>query len=143
MNKLFLFYILLIVFSLNSCSRSSEEFSSNKPITIFYFPFALETFHPITITNIEAGARCRFLLAANDENATQLFELLKNRTDGSIRNKFIRVKISEPGVGETYVDRFGGILIGYDQQGQLTHDALDRLKILMERLSIQHSCETE
>lgn len=147
MKKLLLFLFATATLSAGPCiNHAGGGVMPEQTLKVFYYPFALETFHPITTRDIESRARCRFVLDESSDDARRLLGWTNDIAPGLIDQKFIRVKItaSRTDIGDIYVDRLGGVLKAVDnQQGRVDEQVLRQLQSMMDRLSAERGCKTD
>ena len=97
---------LLVVFSL--CLMSSRIGAVEAEIKIFYVPFAVNTYVPITVDNIEQnGYTCKFGIRAHSDTGKSVLHILSSGIDGEIDNNLVRVKIIGPDTAVFYMDQDG------------------------------------
>jgi hypothetical protein len=137
------FISVLLTFSFLGCAEMRVSPMKSETIRIFYYPFNLQTFRPITTENIEEEAWCRFSMSSDEPDAEALLGLLTQTVDGVFDSRVVRLKVAGHRQRDIYVDIDAGTLEQPSgKQANLTPDAFIRLKDLMERLAAKHECET-
>ena len=74
-------------------------------VKIYYLPFELETFTPVTRQDIEKRANYVFILGIEDPMVVQITEYLSENIEGQFINKVVRMKTEGLSQGTLYVDR--------------------------------------
>jgi hypothetical protein len=124
-----------------SCLGASEQTMGTREVQIFYYPFHLETLHPITIDDIELKAPCRFSLPAEGAEVAALRRLFAKAERGTFDNRVVRLKIVGLAGGDVFADKDGGLLLGHGRkEAQLGEVAFDQLKELIESAGTAHGC---
>lgn len=81
-------------------------------ITLYYIPFDIETFLPITPDLIEGKADCVFRLDKSSDDASILKKIFNELVKGEFQKPVVRLKIIGLGEEDIFLDRDGGVLMG-------------------------------
>ncbi len=119
---------LFLVFSLfgSGCIAQSEYMNYSK---IYYVPIGVETYIPVTTSNIEELAVKIGRL--EDKYVRQFVRLLEEAKAGSFDSEYVRAKLIVPKVGIIYLDNKGGAMYSQDQK-TLDLESLAEIKELFE-----------
>lgn len=135
-------FLMLPVFLLFACGGTSKIEKSAEMVRIFYFPFYLETFHPITLDNIEEKAMCKFSISV--EEADKILRIFDAASPGEFDNQRVRLKIS--GLKNiVFLDADGGLPLDSDNGKSMSLDAKDfqALETLIEAFDGANDCRRE
>ena len=111
-------------------------------VTIFYIPFNVHTYVPVTIDSIEKNAACRFVVPRTGKEAGSLRRDLENSTKGKFDNDVVRLKVSGLVEQEVFIDMDGGVLFGRGgEEKRLLESHFTSVKALMKSLSKDHGCD--
>ncbi|MFA5677499.1 MAG: hypothetical protein WC953_03695 [Pseudomonas sp.] len=80
-----------------------------KTIFIYYYPFELETFSPISEKDIESVARCTLHIPREHRLVKELFSIFEKVEAGEFDSRVVRMKIKSPRSVISYVDQDGGL----------------------------------
>lgn len=122
--------IFLLVLITASCSSSEGE---KGVIQIFYIPFGVATYIPITAENIEQSAVKSSELDVSSHMAERLAEILSSASEGGFDEEMIRAKLVWPDSTVVYVDNYGGVKKGTSTLRQLGSDRFSELKDIIEK----------
>jgi len=113
-----------------------------RDVTIFYLPFNLSTYTPVTIDSIEKAATCRFVISGGGKEAAGLRRALGNSTKGKFDNDVVRLKAAGLIEHEVFIDIDGGVLFGRGgEEKRLSQSDFDNVKALMKSLAKEHGCD--
>jgi|ETNmetMinimDraft_26_1059896.scaffolds.fasta_scaffold37495_2 hypothetical protein len=110
-------------------------------VTIYYLPFSVETFLPVTVDSIEEDARCVFSFEPSAEEATNLREWFTRVTKGGLDKKRVRLKVVGLEDDPLYVDAEGGIRRGRSKAGRLEGEAFKALEQFVEAAALRAGCD--
>jgi hypothetical protein len=114
------FTLVAAVVMLLGCSDAEDAMAGAADrITIYYLPFSVETFVPVTIESIEVDARCVFSLDPSAEDIANLREWLARVTEGGFDKKRVRLKMVGLEDDPLYVDADGGLRRAGGKAGRL------------------------
>ena len=109
---------------------------------LYYFPFYLETFTPITTEDIEERARCKLTLRAGGSDAGELRGILADTETGEFDDRVVRVKVVGLDNGDVFVDKDAGVLRSdTGMAARLTQAAFGKLERLIEQVGVEQGCE--
>ena len=108
-----------------------------KSITLYYIPFYIQTYTPVTSNLIEKQAYCTFHISSSDNLASSLKEILNNTTTGNFDNTVVRLKIVRLYHDDVYIDIEGGVYRA-GQERKLPSEAFEQLKKYMTRLKMEN-----
>ena len=100
------FFIVIAILALTSCAN---QFDKSRVVQIYYIPFAVETYAPVTMANIESQHLRHAELHVASREYNTLMVLLRSSDPGTFDNQLVRVKILRANSEPTYVDRNGGM----------------------------------
>jgi len=112
-------------------------------VKIFYLPFDVGTYLPVTPDNIEEQAKCIFNLPLSDDIVTRLqniFNLPHHK--GDFINKLVRLKIEGLHKEPILVDMEGNVMESKEQVFKFSEQVFSELKDLTVTLEKQrpHDC---
>lgn len=106
------------------------------------FPFATQTYEPVTRENIEQFANCRVAVALDEPRAAELRRLLTVQTSGGFDNSVVRMKVMGFDVGPLFVDEEGGVWNDrLKRSSKLTEQEFGVLRRLVAELATHEGCE--
>lgn len=108
--KKYLKFILYFLFFLG-CSHNNEVTKGNIPVKINYLPFAIDTYVPVTTSNIETKqSKLIYLTQKEIENIYEVFK--KVSPIPTFKNKNVRLRIAIPDREVIYIESSGEVLDG-------------------------------
>ena len=114
-------------------STKNANISDENNLMIFYLPFVLETYMPVTTKNIESLSECKKRILKTSKEASALTKILDRPVEGSFDRYKVRLKIKGLSTDPVYIDQKGGCLIGV-RPSQLSKENFKHLENLMEFL---------
>lgn len=134
-TKIPLFFTLFFIFFsvyLRHIGNGKER-GEMTTIKIFYIPFDVGTYLPVTPENIEDQAQCIFKLSSKDSDIKTLKDILEASKSGSFIDKLVRLKVVSLYSKDVYVDFEGGMKKGSNELEKLTEQSFSKLKLLTKR----------
>lgn len=139
------FKISILVFGvlilISNCLFAAEEFVGMKQkysiknvgssFVIFYTPFYMETYMPLTTSNIEHDAKCTGVLNLKDPVSIELKDIFDKSIKSTFRDGSVRLKISGLFSDPIIVDRDGIYILGQKSYA-LSKEKFQKLETLME-----------
>ncbi len=107
-------------------------------IKIFYLPFDIGTYLPVTPDNIEEQAKCVFILPSSDEVVLRLKNIIESpHQKGDFIYKLVRLKIDGLYKDPILVDMEGNCIESKEQVFKLSEKDFSDLKNLTTKLEKQ------
>jgi hypothetical protein len=136
------FTLVAAVVMLLGCSDAEDAMAGAADrITIYYLPFSVETFVPVTIESIEVDARCVFSLDPSAEDIANLREWLARVTEGGFDKKRVRLKMVGLEDDPLYVDADGGLRRAGGKAGRLAPETFKALEQFVEAAAHRAGCD--
>ena len=111
-----------------------------KRIRLYYIPFDLETYNPITVNDISKRATYRWLIDSTSKLASRLKVCFDSFEPGDFSGNFVRLRIDGILKLPIFVDREGGVLLGKKGEAKsLTRSAFTELKEIIADLECRLS----
>ncbi len=110
-------------------------------VTIYYLPFAVETFLPVTVDSIEENARCVFSFEPSADQAANLRDWFARVMKDGFDKKRVRLKVVGLENVPFYVDADGGLRKGDSGTGKLKEEAFKALERFIEAAALRAGCD--
>ncbi|MBI4744935.1 MAG: hypothetical protein HY776_09015 [Actinobacteria bacterium] len=127
---------IFLLFALGACNSKGE----NMYINVYYIPFKIQTYTPVTIQDIERRAFYKFKINSESELSIKLVKLLESKNRGKFDDKVVRLKVK---IGEKiyYVDSEGNIKKGERITKVNTIDIEELLGMMIKKYKIKKTGE--
>lgn len=132
--------VALTLAALLGCKMQTVEAAPGE-LTIYYIPFDVETFSPVTVDLIESQASCVFHLSALDPSAQRLRELLSRSADGEFDGRRVRLKAAGLAKAPVFVDADGGLRNESGNESRLEQGNFEALRQIMSELATREDCD--
>ncbi len=123
---------LAVAMMISSCSASDIEGVGS--VRVYYVPIGVETYIPITKSNIDEHYAQYAELNANNTDLKKVLSILGSAGKGVFDGNAVRVKIVFNSADAVYVDNTGGIN-GFSVDKKLGGWKLNKVKKILERLT--------
>lgn len=130
-----------LVFALAFCALLHTTISQAKEnlteLKIFYTPFEIETYSPITPSTIEEQSHCSFQIEFTNDYKNSFYSIFSNLKRDTFDSKRVRLKLIGYGNAPIYVDSQGRIS---NKTGEylLSESQFKDLNKLLKTLKILH-----
>lgn len=121
--------LLFAAFAAAACSADTE----NSYVSIYYIPFGVETYVPVTTDNIEKSAQRYGRIDSGGRLSKKISDLLMAAGEGSFNSERVRAKLIYPNEVIVYVDNLGGVLTSEMGARKIDERRLHRLGNLLEK----------
>lgn len=126
---LFPYFALILSFIFLFPNAGKVETGEMKMVKVFYLPFDVATYLPVTPVNIEKEAQCVFRFPFQGDDIKKLKDILNTEKRGNFIDKLVRLKIVGLYSEDVYVDIKGGLRKG-NNESKLINRAFSDLKVL-------------
>ena len=124
------------------CPNQEEAVApASGEIRVFYLPFSVETFLPVTVDSIEEDAKCKFSFRPTNEDIATLRDLLSRVIATGFDRKRVRLKLVGLEEVALYVDAEGGVQKEHGKIGRLEPSALSAMEAYIETTAIGAGCD--
>ena len=103
-------------------------------VKLCYIPLGVDTYVPMTVTNIDKHCSYVGELGINDKKYTEIQSIIKKASVGSFADEFVRVKITVSENEQIYIDNYGGVNVG-NAQYKIDTSGLMRIKKILEQVT--------
>ncbi len=124
------YFILLCMLFLFNCENKEGKVIN---VDFFYIPFGVETYIPVTISNIEKQGKKKNHYPLKENNFKSMLLLLKNAKHGHFDDQYIRLKIISPKREIVYIDNNGGFRFNSEDK-KLDSKTFLKLKKIIESI---------
>lgn len=127
---------------MGACEADDQRL--DETVVIYYKPFNIGTYLPVTPDNIEQQANCVFRVPRSAIVVREIFSVLSEAPPGKFDYLVVRVKIVVDEHDVTFVDIDGGVLLPVaDGERRLDAEGLAHLRSVLEDLARERDCMLE
>ena len=126
-----------------SCSHGAGAASESpvSELTVFYLPFSVETFRPVTVDTIEQDARCVFSFEPSAQEVKELRGYFGVLERGGFDKKRVRLMIVGLEDKAVFMDADGGLRRGSANVGRLQPGTFKSLEVFIENVARREGCD--
>jgi len=126
-----------------SCSHGAGAAGETavSELRVFYLPFSVETFRPVTVDTIERDARCVFSFKPSAQETKELRGDLGGLERGGFDNRRVRLKIVGLEDTAVFIDAIGGVRRRSANVGRLQPGNFKSLEVFIESVARREGCD--
>ena len=135
-----LFTLLLAELAFTGGVSSSNQ-DGESEVTMYYIPFTVATYVPVTTRSIEDKASCVLDLPRSSAAVVRLSEAIQAAKKGRFDDRVVRMKIVGMLPSEVFVDKDGGLLGVHEHARRMKRKDLADVRELMKEVAARHGCQ--
>lgn len=133
--------VRLITIQILVISSFAYAGENRNDVLVYYKPFNIDTFVPVTMKNIDEKAHCKLSFPASSDVVKALSYLITSADNGEFSDMLVRLKVSSADGVNMFVEQDGSVFFSdSNRTGRLSPENFIVLRALMESIALAFDC---